>query len=213
MTELPIYARASCGIQGLPASARAPDIVGTSFARGSEGEPECSLIDRAKRDPRAFAELYRRHYRAMAGYVYRRIGDVHTTEDLVAETFVTAMRALPRYRHRGAPIRAWFYRIATNTVNRWVRRDRHRSVRGLDECSPSDTSVTTSVTNEPANLEHARTALLSLKPKHQAVLALYYLEQMSVDEVAAVVGCRVGTVKSRLSRARDALRDRLTRGR
>ena len=213
MTELPIYARASCGIQGLPAFARAPDSVGLDSARGSEGESEREVIERAKRDPRAFAELYRRHYTAIAGYVYRRIGNAHTTEDLVAETFMTAMRALPRYRHRGTPIRAWFYRIATNTVSRWVRRDRHRSVRGLDECSPSDASVTTSVMNEPANLEHARTALLSLKPKHQAVLTLHYLEQMRVEEVAAVIGCRVGTVKSRLSRAREALRDRLTRGR
>jgi RNA polymerase sigma-70 factor (ECF subfamily) len=205
VTELPIYPLAS-GFQDTLTSARAE-------ARGSDVGSECDLIERAKRDPRAFAELYRRHYATVAGYVYRRISDVHRTEDLVAETFVAAMRALPRYRHRGTPIQAWFYRIATNTVNRWARRDRHRLVRGLDECSPCDTSATTSVTNEPANLEHARTALLSLKPKHQAVLALHYLEQMSVEEVAAVIGCRVGTVKSRLSRAREALRDRLTRGR
>lgn len=206
MTELSIYARARCEVEDVPFSTRAE-------ARRSEMESERDLIERAKRDPRAFAALYRQHYTAIAGYVYRRIGNVHTTEDLVAETFMTAMRALPRYRCRGAPIRAWFYRIATNTVNRWIRRGRYRSGKSLDECSPCDTAVVASVTDDQAGLEHARTALLSLKPKHQAVLALHYLEAMSVDEVAAVIGCRVGTVKSRLSRAREALRERLTPGR
>jgi RNA polymerase sigma-70 factor (ECF subfamily) len=138
---------------------------------------------------------------------------VHTTEDLVAETFVAAMRALPQYRYRGVPIRAWLYRIATSTVNRWARRGKRGFARALDECSPSDLSVTTVVAEQKVGLEHARTALLSLKPKHQAVLALHYLEGMSVEEVAAVIGCRVGTVKSRLSRAREALREKLTHGR
>jgi len=206
VTELPIYARANRGFEGTGMPARVE-------ARGAEVESERDLIERAKRDPRAFAMLYRRHYSAMAGYVYRRTGHAHTTEDLVAETFVTAMRALPRYKCRGVPIRAWLYRIATSTVNRWARGSRHRFVRDLDECSPTDLSVTTVVAEDQVGSEHARTALLSLRPKHQAVLALHYLEGMSVEEVAAVIGCRVGTVKSRLSRAREALRERLTRGR
>ena len=55
--------------------------------------------------------------------------------------------------------------------------------------------------------------MLSLSPKHQAVLSLYYLEGMAAAEVAVVVGCRIGTVKSRLSRAREALREKLSQGR
>jgi RNA polymerase sigma-70 factor (ECF subfamily) len=56
-------------------------------------------------------------------------------------------------------------------------------------------------------LDQARRALLALPPKYQSVLALHYLEGMSVEEVALAVGCRMGTVKSRLSRGRQALRD------
>jgi RNA polymerase sigma-70 factor, ECF subfamily len=170
---------------------------------------ERELVERAKRDREAFALLYRRHYAMVAGYLYRRTGDTHVTEDLAAEVFLAALRCLPRYRHRGLPIQAWLYRIACNTANRWSRRQRARIAARLHElsCEPA--------TNAPAvndDGERARLAMLSIKTKYQAVLTLHYLEGMSIEEVATAIGCRVGTVKSRLSRGRDALRERLTRG-
>lgn len=169
---------------------------------------ECELVERAKRDRDAFAALYRRHYSILAGYLYRRTGDTHVAEDLVAEVFLTALRCLPRYRHRGLPIRAWLYRIAANAANRWSRRERRRIAARLHEL------VLEARSEKDSNLdgERARLALLSIKTKYQAVLTLHYLEGMSIEEVAAAVGCRVGTVKSRLSRGREALREKLMRG-
>ena len=167
--------------------------------------PEAALVSRAKRDPQAFAALYRQHYAAIAGYVFRRVGDQHTAEDLTADVFLEAVRSLSGYRHRGVPFRAWLYRIATHTVNRWARRHRKRFCQTLPEslaCVESDVADPTV----------ARLAMLSLSPKHQAVLALHYLEGLSVEEVASVIGCRIGTVKSRLSRARVALREQLEKG-
>ncbi len=169
-------------------------------------EDERDLVERAKRDREAFAVLYRRHYQAIAGYIYRRVGDAHVTEDLVAEVFLSALRALPRFRYRGVPIKAWLYRIATNRLNHWARQQRRRAITQLD-------SEVIDQTGEPVDAgltrEHTRAALLTLAPKHQAVLALRYLEGMSVEDVALATGCRVGTGKSRLSRGRDALRRRL----
>jgi RNA polymerase sigma-70 factor (ECF subfamily) len=173
---------------------------------------DADLVERAQRDRDAFAALYREHYGRIANYVFRRTGDGHVTEDLVAEVFLSALRYLPRYRHRGTPVQAWLYRIATNEVNRWARRERRRTRRLFgrmedivdgagdpngDRCLP--------------NFHRARLALNSISPNHQAVLALYYFEGLSIEEVAAAMGCRVGTVKSRLSRGRDALRIALDR--
>jgi RNA polymerase sigma factor (sigma-70 family) len=59
------------------------------------------------------------------------------------------------------------------------------------------------------DLEKAQLALLALPPRYQAVLSLYYLEDMSLAEISTVLGCRLGTVKSRLSRGREALRQLL----
>jgi len=167
---------------------------------------ERDLVERAKTDRRAFAELYRCHQRAIGGYIYRRIGDSHATEDLVADVFTIALQALPRYRQRGLPVRAWLYRIATNRVNRWVRRERYRRFKRLEmDCEDvGGASVDAGLARE-----HTRAALLDLAPKFQAVLALHYLEGLPIREVATAIGCRVGTVKSRLARGRDALRQRL----
>ncbi len=174
----------------------------------SSMEDERAQVERAKKDPRAFASLYRMHCRAVAGYVYRRTGDAHATEDIVSEVFLAALRHLPRYRHRGVPIRYWLYRIATNVVNRWVRRRRNGLT--VDAAVDLDEHAATSDNGEhAATREIAQQAMLRLSPKHQTVLSLHYLEGLSVEEVAAVVGCRIGTVKSRLSRAREALRYRL----
>jgi len=171
-----------------------------------------TLVTRAQRDAAAFAEIYRRNCHAIAGYILRRIGDRHATDDLVAEVFLAAMRALPRYRYRGVPLRAWLYRIATNTVNRWAKRNPWRNTvsLGLDR-EPHESPAAASPSGEDVagHAARARRAMLSLSLKHQSVLALHYLEDLSLEEVAVVLGCRVGTVKSRLSRARDALRERL----
>lgn len=171
-------------------------------------EDERRQIERARRDPEAFAGLYRRHYRLIAGYVYRRTGDQHVTEDLVSEVFLAALRHLPRYRHRGVPIRYWLYRIATNAVNGWVR---HRRSGLTVEVSADldDREAAGNNGEQVASRERAQEAMLRLSPKHQAVLSLHYLEGLSIEEVAQVVGCRLGTVKSRLSRAREALRHKL----
>lgn len=174
-----------------------------------EQHGEVELIERAKRDRSAFAILYRRHYAMVAGYIYRRIGDSHIAEDLAADVFMAAMRHLPKYRHRGAPLKAWLYRIATNIVNRWIRRQRRR----LESEAMLATTPMRAVLDSPRSGEvdaaTARRALLTLPPKYQTVLSLHYLESLSIEEIAVAVGCRLGTVKSRLSRGRDALRLRL----
>lgn len=167
---------------------------------------ERDLVERARRDREAFGALYRRHYGAIAGYVYRRVGDAHATEDLVSEVFVAAMRSIGRYRYRGVPFRAWLYRIATNVVNRWAKRNRRLAGGAITESVewPNDSSW---------DAEVARRALLKLPAKQQAALSLFYFEGLALEEVAAICGCRVGTVKSRLARGRDALRESLERGR
>ncbi len=178
-------------------------------------DTERDLVERAKHDSGAFALLYRQHYRAIAGYVFRRVGNEHAADDLVAEVFLTALRSLHRFRHRGVPIRAWLFRIATNTVNRWAKKQRRRwgTVSLDDEIEAPVTKRSCAEAKISSKAKSAQHAMLSLSPKHQAVLSLHYLEEMSLEDVATVLGCRLGTVKSRLSRAREALRERLNRRR
>ncbi|MFG0304968.1 MAG: RNA polymerase sigma factor [Phycisphaerales bacterium JB040] len=163
-------------------------------------DAERGLIERAKRDPRAYAELYRMHYGAIAGYLLRRTGDRHVAEDLASETFLSAWKALGRFRDRGAPFRAWLMRIATNKANRWSRdrkrRSRHATALGAP-ATPAEAS-------ERAG--DVQRALLGLAERDQSVLVLHHVEGLSVARVADVLGVREGTVKSRLARARERMR-------
>lgn len=169
---------------------------------------ESRLIERSKADPQAFAVLYQRHYRAVAGCIYRRTGDVHVTEDLAADTFISAYRAIGPFRAGRVPIRFWFLRIATNTVNRWSRAQR-RVARHREESTAAD-SARADPSSQAEIVRCVREGVARLALAHQAVLSLHYFESLSIEEIAAVLGCRVGTVKSRLSRARESLKATLT---
>ena len=208
---------------------------------------ERDLIEQARHDRDAFAQLYRRHYAPIAAYVYRRVGDSHASEDLVAEVFIAAMRSIRRYRHRGLPFRSWLYRIATNTVNRWSRKRRRAgwfaAIRGADHREPTlrgakdgprgdagaripsrthgsgnplpreCEAASDSPPADRGESDVARRAMLELPAHQQAAMALHYLEGLPLENVAAICGCRLGTVKSRLARGRESLRARLEQGR
>lgn len=171
-------------------------------------ERQRDLIERAKRNPEDFGRLFQRYSPMLLNHVYRRTGDVHATEDLVADVFLSAMRAFPGFRYRGIGLHAWFLRIATNTVNRWARRKRRWTFAVL-QVDPVDDPRDSSM-RDSAGDERLQRALLALPPRFQAVLSLHHMEGLSVKETAQIIGCREGTVRSRLSRARDALREKLS---
>lgn len=167
-------------------------------------EDEASLIESARTDSRALSILYRRHYAAIYGYVYRRIGNSHDANDVVAETFLSMVRYLPQFRWTGAPFRAWLLRIATTQINRWARRRNWtRLWSRVDETHPSAVEPHA---ESDARLEQLRQALWKLPTRLQTVLALHYLEEQSLEAIGEILNCPVGTVKSRLARGRDALR-------
>jgi len=168
---------------------------------------EAELVRRARFERGAFGELYRRHYDAIGAYLYRRTGCAHATEDLLSEVFLSAMSAMPRFRDRGIPYRHYLYRIATRASNRWLQRLRKAP-------QPLDAGAVVDPNGErpaAADAERALRAMQELPRKQQEVLALRYVEGLSVAEIARILRVREGTVKSRLKRGRDILRARLGR--
>lgn len=170
-----------------------------------ESGGEAQLIERSRREPGAFGALYRMHYGAIVGCLYRRTGDVHASEDLAAETFISALRAIGRYRSTGAPFRHWLLRIASNKAASWSKRRRHEPLPRL--VAPEDGGA-----GSPEETERLLSALARLPAAQQAVVSLHYFEGLSVEQAASALGCRCGTVKSRLARAREALRGLLNDG-
>jgi len=166
---------------------------------------EKALIERAKVDRDALAVLYRRYLPTITAYVVHRVGSKHDAEDIVANVFLAMVRGLSRYRCDKAPLVAWLYRIATNEINRSIRKRRIRQFFGFGE-----TIVDEKKSIEPH--EKLRQALAELPLAFQTALSLHYLEQLSVNEIALIIDVAPGTVKSRLARGRELLRTKLKPG-
>ncbi|MCC6428659.1 MAG: RNA polymerase sigma factor [Phycisphaerales bacterium] len=157
----------------------------------------------------ALTEIYRRHYRMIASYLYRRTGDPHLAEDLAAETFLAAFRTVDRLRKLAVPARFWLLRIATNASHRWMRGTRRRIAReqAREQAQPqARTPPEASRSDSTDSHQPVRSAVARLPRRFQAVIALHYFAGLAVQEVALVLECSEGTVKSRLSRGRDRLR-------
>jgi RNA polymerase sigma-70 factor (ECF subfamily) len=154
-------------------------------------------------DERAFGELVGRYHARLRAYVTRMLGDAHLAEDALQETWLDVFRSAPRLRDAGA-FRGWLYRLARDRVYR-VLRGLGRATEPLDEQVAAEEEV---AVVEP---ELVHEALDHLAPAHREVLWLRYVEQMSYEQVAGVVGCAVGTVRSRIHYAKRALRRAIER--
>jgi len=164
----------------------------------------------------AFGSLAERYHSSVYGIVYRMCG-VNEAADLTQDIFLRALRALRKFQFHGeASFRTWLYRIAVNAcINELRRRKRRAAVEGpsLDEDVPTDDGgVSRAVPDETqsphvlaerAEVQRAVQAIVAtLSPKHRAALTLVDLQQLDYEEAAAALGCPLGTLKSRLARAR-----------
>jgi RNA polymerase sigma-70 factor, ECF subfamily len=180
------------------------------------GEPadESALVRAAQGgDQAAFAELVRLHQRGVYRVAWGLVRNDADADDVAQETFVRAFQALGRFR-AGEPLFPWLARIAVNqaySLHRHRRRRPETSIEPLAEAG-RQWAADDDPAEHAADAErgrHLREALAGLSDEHRAVLVLRAVEGMSYDEIAHALGVPAGTVMSRLSRARVALRDRL----
>ncbi len=179
-----------------------------------ESDREASLVRAAQAgDQVAFAEIVRSYQRVVYRAAYALTRNASDADDIAQETFVRAYRAIGRFR-AGEPLRPWLSRITVNLAYSLFRRRRRRPETPLEPLIESGRqwAAGDDPAEEAAKAErHARLAqeYERLSPEHRAVLALRVVEDMSYDEIAHALGVPVGTVMSRLSRARAELRARL----
>jgi RNA polymerase sigma-70 factor (ECF subfamily) len=178
--------------------------------------PEADLVASCRSgDPDAFARLVRLHEGMVVNLAARLLGEVEEARDVAQEVFLQVYKMLGRFEGRSS-LKTWIYRIAVNQCyNRrrfWRRRRRDREG-PLDErvLSPELPAHARPATpfDEAVREERARkvqAALLRLPFEHRSVLVLREVQGLTCAEVAGALGVPEGTVKSRLSRAREAMR-------
>jgi RNA polymerase sigma-70 factor (ECF subfamily) len=177
---------------------------------------ERALVDSCRSgDPAAFARLVRLHEAMVFSLSARLLGDTEEARDIAQEVFLQVYRQLGRFEGRST-LKTWIYRITVNQCHNrrrfWHRRHRDRE-EGLEAVSVEAAARGgSSPYDEARRGERARrvqAALLDLSFEHRAVLVLREVEGLTCEEVAEALRIPAGTVKSRLSRAREAMRLRL----
>jgi RNA polymerase sigma factor (sigma-70 family) len=173
---------------------------------------DAALIEQSWHEPEAFAGLYDRHAVPIHRYVTRRLGDT-VADDVVGETFLAAFRQRRRYDLRRPDARPWLYGIAANLIGK----HRRAEVRLLSALARTGTDpvaesyadrVDHRVSAAAANRDLAA-ALAVLAAGDREVLLLIAWADLTYDEIALALGIPVGTVRSRLHRARKIVREAL----
>jgi RNA polymerase sigma-70 factor (ECF subfamily) len=165
-------------------------------------------------EERAFQELVERYQTRLLNFIYRTIGDRDRAEDLVQEVFIRVYRHLHRF-DRSKKFSTWVYTIASNLAKNELR-NRSRSplvlfqtIQGSnDEDRPVQFEDTTARPDDMYRKRHLRElveqTVAQLPEHHRQVFVLRELEGKSYEEIAEITDCNLGTVKSRLNRARTA---------
>jgi len=178
---------------------------------------EQALIASAQKgDARAFNQLVLLYQSMAYNVAYRILGDPDAAADATQDAFLSAFKALPKFR--GGSFKAWVLRIVTNACYDQLRVKQRRPTSSLDDL-PVETDHTYYL-RDPAEQpdEYAerrelnwaiQTAIQTLPADQRTVVVLSDVQGLSYQEVAEVMGISLGTVKSRLSRARAKLRDHL----
>jgi RNA polymerase sigma-70 factor (ECF subfamily) len=164
----------------------------------------------------SFEELVRRYQRPIAAYVYRMVGDYDAALDLTQEVFIKVYNSLTRYRSE-FKFSTWIYKIAHNAAIDYLRRHAVRDqafVTGLDgerrEVSIESRRLTPEQESEREERRTEIETIVGLLPAaYRELIVLRHSHDLSYDEIAEVTGLPLGTVKNRLFRAREAMRDLL----
>jgi RNA polymerase sigma-70 factor, ECF subfamily len=187
-------------------------------AAGTSGDTDALVVERAVAgDQKAYELLVIKYERRIQRLIGRMVRDVDLVEDIAQETFIRAYRALAQFRG-DAQFYTWLYRIAVNTAKKALmelKRDPTVSENSFksdedDETSPLENELITSETPEAilASKEIAEmvnSAMEALPEELRQAITLREIEGLSYEEISEMMNCPIGTVRSRIFRAREAI--------
>jgi RNA polymerase sigma-70 factor, ECF subfamily len=168
----------------------------------------------ASGDREALAIIFRRHHSTVYRFSRQMLGSRESAEDVTQDVFVALAKSAGRFNPALASLSTYLYGIARNIVLQRYKRSRARLEVNIDEVAGGDEAAFATSSDPAETLARAqaarqlRLAILGLPVHYREVVVLCELNSLSYEDAAAVVGCPVGTVRSRLSRARQMLIER-----
>lgn len=177
-----------------------------------ENQQEDQMITLAiEGNPEAFSDLYNRFVTRIFNYIYYRTGSTQDAEDLTAKVFYRAFSHVCSYQQKGIPFSAWLYRIAHNLVANWHRDSSRRKEISIEDSidMPSRAEHPEAAIQKDQDQEFLIHKLRTLPPERQQLVILKFVEQLSNQEIAVIMGRSEGAIKSLYHRTLLSLRDKL----
>lgn len=176
---------------------------------------EAILIERAKKnDIHAFEELISPYTNALLNYIFRYIKNRDDAEDILQETYLKVYKSIKTFEGNSS-FKTWLYRIATNMSIDYLRKNKRTESVSLNQTAddgeyelqiPDSTYSPEEQAKKNAALSALKEAMENMSDEHRTIITLRDIEGFSYDEIADVTKTTVGTVKSRISRARSQLK-------
>lgn len=167
---------------------------------------EFALLERSKKDPRVFGLLYKKYFNRIFNFIYRQTDDEDVTADLCSQTFLKALNHLDKFTFRGVPVSAWFYKIASNEVNKYYRKQKRSKVFILEEVRVRELYAYTEDSWSEEQIEQLMGYVKELSPEMVEVLHLRFFEDKDFKEISFILDLTESGVKMRTYRALDHLR-------
>lgn len=177
-------------------------------------DPDLEIVEQVQNgDKYAFELLYLKYHRKISRLLASMLSHQSDLDDALQETFIKAYRALPKFKKK-SNFYTWLYRIAINTAHTYNRRRQRSGEKPLeDQESPGDSTspfahskeTPETVHDQRQIMETIQKSICQLSDDQRRTLILREVEGLSYDEIAKVMNCSPGTVRSRLHRAREAV--------
>jgi RNA polymerase sigma-70 factor (ECF subfamily) len=172
----------------------------------AELDKERAIIERSRKDPNAFGELYENHFDRIFNFIYRQTDDEDLAGDLASQTFINALNHLSSYEFRGVPFSAWLYRIARNEIYKHYRKHKRTNVFSIEEVKVRELIERSDETWDEELLEKLVNFMKDLPTDMLQVLELRFFEDKDFKEIAFILDITESGAKMRTYRALDKLR-------
>jgi len=167
---------------------------------------EYAILERSRKDPGAFGELYEKYFDRIFKFIYRQTDDEDLAADLCSQTFLNALRNVGRYEFRGYPFSAWLYKVASNEVNKHYRKQKTEKVFSIEEIRIKELIDQAHVEWDEEVIARLMNYLKELPTEMLEVLELRFYEDKDFREIAFILDITESGAKMRTYRALDRLR-------
>lgn len=175
-------------------------------------QDEWTEVQAAQKEPAKFRVLYSRYYEPIFRFVYKRTADESRAGDICSQVFMKAMQKLHKYTFKGVPFSAWLFRIASNEVAQYYRKNAKNRVVALEERTAANLEDEFEDKGElNINISVLKEVIQDLKPKEVEILELRFFEKRPFKEIADILDITENNAKVRMYRLLQKMKKRFVK--